>query len=128
MKMKKYGLLTIVSLSLLFLIGCEKDYYTTAPVEITEPVSFSEDIIPIFTADCAIPTCHVSGGPSPDLSAPNAYNELTGLGYVDTSNAEESLLYKRIISPVNPMPPSAPLTAEEIGYILAWIEQGAQNN
>lgn len=128
MIMKKYSLLTIVLISLLFLIGCEKDYYSTTPVVITGPVSFSEDIIPIFTNDCATPTCHVSGGYAPDLSPANAYNELTGLGYVDTANAEESLLYKRIISPVNPMPPSAPLTAEETGYILAWIEQGAQNN
>jgi hypothetical protein len=128
MNMKKYGLLTIISLSLLILNGCEKDYYSTAPVEITGPVSFSEDVIPIFTADCAIPTCHVNGGYAPDLSPANAYNELTGLGYVDTSNAEQSVLYKSITGQTNPMPPSTPLTAEEIGYILAWIEQGAQNN
>jgi hypothetical protein len=108
--------------------SCEKDYLTKKKVEITTPVSFATDIVPILTEDCSIAGCHVAGGPPPNLTAAKAYDELTGLGYVDTSNAEQSLLYKRIVATVNPMPPSAPLTAEEIGYILAWIKQGAQNN
>ncbi len=111
--------------------ACEKAYLTKKEVIITEPVSFAADIQPILTADCATPNCHVGGGPPPDLTAANAYNEITQLGYVDTSNATESLLYKLIVSTSSnrmPPPPASPLNAEEIGYILAWIEQGAQNN
>jgi len=112
----------------LLLTGCEKDYSTSEVVIIDSPVSFATDIQPIFNTDCAIPTCHVGGGPPPDLEAGNAYDALTGLGYVDTTNAEESLLYKRIISTSSPMPPSGKLSAQEIGLVLAWIKQGAQQN
>jgi hypothetical protein len=127
--MKKYSLLSIILLAgLLLMNGCEKDYLSKKKVVIEGPVSFSENVNPIFTEDCALPTCHVTGGQTPDLTASKAYDQLTQLGYVDTANAEESLLYKRITATVKPMPPSTPLSAEEIGYILAWIEQGAQNN
>jgi hypothetical protein len=108
--------------------SCEKAYLTPKKVEITTPVSFTNDIVPILSEDCATANCHVGGGPPPNLSAEKAYDNLTGLGYVDTSNAEGSLLYKRIIATVNPMPPNGKLTPEEKGYILAWIKQGAQNN
>jgi len=124
---------TIKQLSaLLFLVivfaSCEKAYLTKQQVEINEPVSFSNHLVPIFNASCAVPTCHVAGGPPPDLTASKAYDELTQLGYVDTTNAEGSILYKLITSTTNPMPPNEPLKPAEIGYILAWIKQGAQNN
>jgi hypothetical protein len=126
--MKKYSIVTALFMIVLFQAGCEKDYLTPKKVEIDFPVSFSQDIVPILTEDCAIPTCHVSGGTPPNLSADKAYDELTGLGYVDTTNAEQSILYVRITSTVKPMPPTERLTAEEIGYILAWIKQGALTN
>lgn len=126
--MKKYKFISLLLISLLIMNACEKDYLTPKKVDINFPVSFAENVVPILTEDCATPTCHVSGAQSPNLSASNAYDELTGLGYVDTTNAEESLLYKRIIATIKPMPPATKLSAEEIGYILAWIKQGAQNN
>lgn len=126
--MKKYKFISLLLISLLIMNACEKDYLTPKKVDINFPVSFVENVVPILTEDCATPTCHVSGAQSPNLSASNAYDELTGLGYVDTTNAEESLLFKRIIATIKPMPPATKLSAEEIGYILAWIKQGAQNN
>ncbi len=126
--MKKYKFISLLLISLLIMNACEKDYLTPKKVDINFPVSFAENVVPILTEDCATPTCHVSGAQSPNLSASNAYDELTGLGYVDTTNAEESLLFKRIIATIKPMPPATKLSAEEIGYILAWIKQGAQNN
>lgn len=118
-------------LSMFALSACEKAYLTSKEVVITTPVSFSADIIPIFTADCSTPTCHLDGGPPPNLTPTKAYDELQ-LGLVDTSNAKDSKLYKLCIStdPNTRMPkfPEPPLSAEKIGYILAWIEQGAQNN
>ena len=117
------ALLTLFSFS-----ACEKAYLTSKQVEITTPVSFSADLIPIFNESCATPNCHVNGGAPPNLMASDAYDQLTQLGYVDTSNAEESILYKLMTSTSNPMPPNGLLPAEEIAYVLAWIEQGAQNN
>lgn len=128
--MKTY-LTTLLALSALalFMNSCEKAYLTPQKVEITEPVSFLADVQPILTEDCAVPTCHVSGQHAPNLTASKAYDELTQLGYVDTSNAEGSKLYKSITATTGkPMPPNGRLAPEEIGYILAWIKQGAQNN
>ena len=126
--MKNTGLLSILVFIVIALVACEKDYLTPKKVEITTPVSFSSDILPILTEDCSIPTCHNDGGAPPNLTAAKAYDEITGLGYVDTANAEQSLIYVRITASINPMPPTSRLNAEEIGYILAWIKQGAQNN
>lgn len=119
--------------SLFFIAACEKDYYLTAPqVDFTKPVSYAANIQPILTKDCATAGCHLTGLVAPDLTSANSYLELTQDPgqYVDTSNAEESQLYKRIIS-TNPgyqMPRTTKLTNAEIGLILAWIKQGAQNN
>ncbi len=126
--MKKIILLSTVLYMMVILVACERDYLTPKKVEITTPVSFSNDIIPIMTRDCSIPTCHDDGGAPPNLTASKAYDELLGLGYVDTTNAEQSQLYVRVVANTNPMPPSGKLSAEETGYILAWIKQGAQNN
>ena len=128
MIMKNISYSIILLFALIAWAGCEKDYLSTQQVEITAQVSFSKDVVPILTQDCATPNCHVAGGTSPNLSADQAYDELNGLGYVDTTNAEESILYKRITATTDPMPPSEKLTPEEIGYILAWIKQGALNN
>ncbi len=128
MIMKKTGFFSMLAVLLVTLVACEDDFLTPKTVEITTPVNFSSDIIPIFSDDCSIPTCHVNGGAPPNLLPEKAYDELLGLGYVDTSNAEQSLLYVRITNNANPMPPTGKLPAEEIGYILAWIKQGAQNN
>lgn len=130
--MRKFRYYFPLLLGMLILIACEKDYYAPKAVEvITGPVSFATNIIPILTEDCAIPTCHVAGAESPNLTSTSAYDELTGLGLVDVANPPNSRVYKLITGASNPvMPPvgNPQLTAEEIGYILAWIEQGAQNN
>jgi hypothetical protein len=132
MTMKKIRYYFPFLLCVVLLLACEKDYYAPKAVEvITGPVSFAGNVLPILTEDCAVPTCHVSGSESPNLSASSAYNELTGLGLVDVDNPTESRVYKLITGASNPsMPPTGnpQLSSQEIGYILAWIEQGAQNN
>ena len=67
-------------LSVLALGSCRKDYYGTPPIP-AGPVSFSQEILPILETNCAKSGCHVPGGQTPDLTTPNAYNDLTGLGY-----------------------------------------------
>ena len=129
MNLKKLQyLIPLTAAGIMLFSACEKDYLTQKKVEISSAVSFSHDIVPILVEDCAKSSCHVTGAQSPDLSASRAYDELNGLGYVDTTNAAASLLYVRITATTNPMPPDQPLTPEEKGFILAWIRQGAQNN
>lgn len=116
--------------------SCRKDYFVPPPVDLSAPVSFSEMIQPILTEDCAISGCHVEGGQVPDLDEEDAYDQLLLLGYVDTTiyapdtfiNPEHSILYKRITSASDPMPPDEPLSPSEINTIYAWIAQGAKNN
>jgi hypothetical protein len=124
---RNYDLLIILACGFL-ISSCEKDYLTPKKVEVTTEVSFSKDIQPIFTEDCAKSGCHITGVQAPNLLEGRAYDELMGLGYVDTTNAEASILYVRITATSRPMPPAGRLSPEEIGYILAWIEQGAKNN
>ena len=112
--------------------ACEKDYLAPKKVEVTEintPVSFATDILPILTTNCAKANCHLAGAHSPNLSAGSAYDEL-GV-FVNASAPTDSRLYKLITGTSTPvMPPAGNtnLTSTQIGYILAWIQQGAQNN
>jgi len=125
---KKIALL-VLGIIIITAAACRKDYFSTSEnIDLSVPVSFSEKIQPIFTEDCSTTGCHKTGVQSPDLSAGSSYDQLTQLGYVDTTNAEGSLLYKMITSTTKPMPPTGRLSNTEIGLILTWIKQGAQNN
>ena len=92
--------------------------------------SFSADISPILTNRCAIPGCHVAGGPhGVDL---RTYDTLQGGGeggaIVIAGNARESELVTQIVQGRMPPPPSEPLEAAEIQLIIDWINEGTENN
>lgn len=107
--------------------SCEKNY--VEPKEILKDISFSTDIIPIFSSNCE--SCHTSGGGFPGLvlSSDIAYAQLWTDGvnapYVDTINPSSSKLYTKMNSN---MPPSGLLPNEKISIVLKWIELGAKNN
>lgn len=114
----------------LLLAGCYKDktvIFETGE-EITRPVSFVQDIVPVFNAACNGSGCHSAGGVAPDLSVANAYTALTGGNYVNTSNPQSSELYQWMTGKrAAPMPLSGP-NKDYNALVLAWIKQGAQNN
>src|SRR5688572_19605767 len=111
----------------LSLASCEYDYLEPKKADLNVPVDFTKDVMPVLTLNCVKSGCHVTGGVPPDLSVDKAYEQLMGLGYVDTTNAEGSILYARMISSSKPMPPAGKLSASQTGTILAWIKQGAKN-
>lgn len=120
----------IVLLSVVFTPGCYEGTVVdlSSELEITGDVGFSADVIPIFEKSCSISGCHNTGGIAPDLSTANAYNSLSNEGYFDVNNPEASTLYGYVsgsLSPVMPLSGADPVIA---ATILAWIEQGAQNN
>ncbi|WP_320112415.1 hypothetical protein [Draconibacterium orientale] len=84
-------------------------------------VSFSTQIVPIFTSKCI--TCHTTGSQTPDLTPANAYNSLNSSRYVNTSNPESSLIYTKPLSSH-----SQTYSTAEAALVLTWITQGAQNN
>jgi hypothetical protein len=111
--------------------GCSKT--TTVIVndspEITTEVSFSKDLNPLLTKNCATSGCH-SGSVNPNLRADLAYNSLIAGGYVDTKLPENSTVYLYMTGKRTPaMPLGAPTNPDNINaYMLAWIKQGAKNN
>ncbi|MBZ5857223.1 hypothetical protein [Flavihumibacter profundi] len=115
---------------MLLLIGCYKNVsvISTTGEEITRPVSFTADIIPIFNSSCSLSGCHTTGGKSPDLTAANAYNSLMNGGYVNTADPESSVIYLWMTGKKStPMPPSG-INKDYNSLMLAWIKQGAKNN
>ena len=114
--------------SCLLIASCERDYLKPKQFDPNTPVSFSQDVIPIFTENCTQAGCHNSGGETPNLIPSKGYDQLLGLGYVDTTNAEASVLYLRMNSNYKSMPPIGKISNEKTGKILAWIKQGAKNN
>lgn len=125
--MKKMTFASLVILATVF-TACKKDYYETTPApDLTVPVSFSADIMPIFVSDCFGSGCH-DDGQVPDLTAGNAYNALKNGNYLDSTNATSSGLYTWLVDTQNPMPPAGKMSNDKINKILAWLKQGYKNN
>ncbi len=121
------GILTLLLIS--STIGCTYDQYLPEdePV-IVDTVSFSDDIMPIFNADCNTAGCHNNGGFAPDLSPGIAYNSLINGGYIDVAVPDNSelLIWMRGEENID-MPIDGP-NPEYNATVLAWIKQGALNN
>jgi len=100
------------------------------------PVSFNNDLMPIFEARCVL--CHGPGSGYPLQLSPSkiAYDELLsgsseeGQSYVNLKDPENSYLYELIVGNDEQIMPlnDTPLTQEQINLILLWIQQGAPNN
>lgn len=124
-------LTTFTCLVLLF-SGCRKDSGPVIiPPPVVPPVSFSQDIQPIFDVACI--SCHNEWHASLNLQDSVSWRELWTTGanapYVDTLNPLQSILHLRLTGAQLPaMPPSTPLTQAEIDLIDKWMEEGARDN
>ncbi len=130
--LKRILYLFVVSICFGMMFSCEYAYVEPViipPVDTTVITSFSNDIMPIFSTYCSF--CH-PGSHSLDLTQQNAYNQLWTVGpnapYIDTTDAEASILYIRMNSNTNPMPPAGKLSSDKTNLVLNWIKQGAKNN
>jgi hypothetical protein len=136
--MKNKILLFLIAPALLIITlnsGCQYDEVLPVIPDSPPVVKFSEHILPIFNESCNLSICHGQGGASPDLSENNAYFSLiNGKSLKDSndslvyiSDPTRSVLYVRVYSEESPMPQTGrdTIIAREI---LAWIEDGAQNN
>ena len=90
--------------------------------------SFNADILPILTNRCAIPGCHVAGGPRDiDLRTYDSVIKGGDEGIVIAADAMESEMVEEIAE--GKMPPEGPpLEAAQIQLIIDWINEGAENN
>ena len=98
-----------------------------------DTVSFSKNLLPLFTGSCALSGCHSGSNPQGGLTLEHdtAYKSLLrkGSGFVDITDPKSSLLYVRLntASPTT-MPATGKLNDCTIKIILKWITQGAKNN
>ena len=105
------------------LTSCDYKWIETEEIQLPEgPVSFSEQIVPIFQNNCT--DCHSST--SPVLTQGEAYNNLIQGGYINTDQPRQSTLYKKVDS--GHPGGSSSLSSKQLALILRWIEQGAENN
>jgi mono/diheme cytochrome c family protein len=99
------------------------------PAQEARPVDFEKDIRPVFARACS--ACHgpqkQKSGYRLDLKTAALGEAVIGRPIVPGKGADSPLL--RYISGADPdlrMPPKGPrLSAEEVGLIRAWIDQGA---
>jgi hypothetical protein len=132
---KKIVLIAAMAVAMFGVIGipgCAKDDTAVIgnSIEVTKTVSFSTDLVPLLSANCALSGCHVKGGVAPDLEAANAYSQLTSMGLYNTNSPASSIVYERLMGVLTPaMPLNGASNPGNInGYMLAWIKQGANNN
>ena len=94
----------------------------------TKVVDFGTEIQPILTKNCK--ACH-QGGAAPaglrmDSPAALLQGSISGK-VVIAGHAQESLLVKKITNQSGlGMPPSGPLSDDQIAVIVSWIDQGAK--
>lgn len=124
-------LLAIVGSLVIAVSGCYKS--TTIVVNpgstITTTVSFSNDILPIFSRSCALSGCHVAGGKAPDLSTANAYTSLVQGSYIKANDPDNSVIMLWLTGKKSPAMPLGNGPNQDINAeVYAWINQGAKNN
>ncbi len=128
---KSLIILAILLCGAVFFTACEYEFIvhpdTTDPEGPggDDPISFSQQIVPIFTSRCL--NCHDTGDTSPDLSAANAYSSITSDNLVNTTNPESSILYD-YIKPSTSGHSWRKYTNNQAALVLKWIEEGAKNN
>ena len=113
--MKKTLIYTALLAALFSVQACyydnEEELYGTIDVA---SATWSTDIQPLVNASCAVAGCHVDGNGIPVL------DDYAGVKSI-VDNGRFAL---RVITEGN-MPPSTPLTAEQLAKVQAWLDAGA---
>jgi cytochrome c5 len=95
-----------------------------------QTVNFEKDVQPIFEAKCL--TCHSGASAIAGLHLDTAAGVLRGSAehpVVVPGNSQKSVLAQRVSDTTgNQMPPTEPLSKEQIATIVNWINQGAKAN
>ncbi len=124
--MKKSPIFLVLILFALSLNSCKYDFILPEIVPpITETVSFSTQIVPIFSAGNKCTACH-NGGQSPDLRAASAHAQIVP-ALINAATPESSIIYS-FPAPTTGTHPWKKYTAGEAALILKWIKDGAKNN
>jgi cytochrome c551/c552 len=89
-------------------------------------VYFQRDVLPILVSNCAISGCHDQASATNGVIL-DSYEDV--MNQVQSNLPDESNLYRVITSTdpaeVMPIPPTSPLSSDQIQIIRDWIEEGA---
>jgi ankyrin repeat protein len=99
------------------------------PPPATAAVDYEKDVKPLLAQNCY--ACHGAEAQQSGLRLDLRQNALRGGDYgpvIIPGKSAESKIIKRLVDGDGGMrmPPSGPLTPEEIGVLRAWIDQGAE--
>jgi hypothetical protein len=116
------GTLLLVILSLAF-------GETKLPPSANKKIDFEKDVQPVLSQKCY--TCHGEDVQQSGLRLDKRQNALRGGDYgpvIIPGNSAESKLVRRLVNGDGglQMPPTGPLSDEEIGILRAWIDEGAE--
>ena len=125
MRKKVIGRLCFLFLVTVFLSACTSDTLVPDVPSPDQPVSFANDIQPVFNQGCNNTGCHSTGMVSPDLSSGKSYNSLFASNLIDTLQPSQSVLYTEMKSGGGMSSYCSQAQAE---LVLLWIQQGAKNN
>jgi len=115
--------------ALILLIGaCKYDDILPPEPDPGITISFTADVVPIFNGSCNVSSCHNGSGPSPDLRASVAYDNLWGAELLDTIEPVNSELYLWMTGTKGLAMPPQGVQPADAAIILQWIDQGAKNN
>ena len=119
------GLLLLIAIGF---AGCYKDIVipqlANDPDGPPQPVSFKNELAPLFNAKCTEAGCHVTGAHKPYLTTDISYNQIVGGGFVNTALPKESVLYKYVYGEMSQYIPSS----ADKQKVYDWIRNGAPNN
>ena len=123
--LKYTGLLLLVAL---VVSGCYKDIVipqlAVDPDGPPQPVSYKNELAPLFNAKCTDAGCHVTGAHKPYLTTDVSYLQIVNGGYINTAVPKESTLYKFVYGEMAQYIPSA----SDKQKVYDWIRNGAPNN
>jgi hypothetical protein len=89
-----------------------------------DTVYFNQQILSLITSNCTMKNCHNTN----NGEVFNLTNYTAIMRIVVPGNPNASQLYTSItVGGEDPMPPSGPLSSDQIALIAKWISQGAKN-
>ena len=105
------------------LVGCD-DHILNG----NEPASgiFLDDVLEIIDSQCI--GCHAGLTAEAGLDLSTDFCSVINGRIVVPESPETSLLYLRMRSPSEPMPPSGRLPTEQVDIVKTWIAEGAECN
>ncbi len=139
------GLVTGVAAGTATITATNGTVTATGNVTVVASAAFAADVLPIFTANCAVSGCHVAPTPPQDmdLGAAVAFANIvgipsmqSGLDRIEPGNPDASYLIHKLRgtqieaggSGLQMPRNRTPLTSDLINTIIAWTRSGAPNN